>query len=363
MTLAAALEQPQNNILLLRITAATLVVFSHSHTIARGPGTVEPPAPAIPTSFGTIGVSNFFLLSGLLIARSYARRERFVPFVRARALRIYPALIVAVLFCAAVVGPMFSSLPFWSYATHPATWSYVTRNATLTGLAIQSTLPSTFEANPLPFAVNDPLWTLPYEMCMYASVAALGVLRVFRSRVVFTAIAASLAAWMVVVSYGTIPPATETLLFVRLGMFFLAGVFCYVYRDRIPLDGRVLLAGGIVAAALYRTPWFMAAFRLVLGYAVLAVAFLPRGRILAVNRLPDCSYGLYIYAFPCQQALAALLPGIAPWPLFAAAMLLATPIAVLSWIFVERPALALKDPRRRRIPLLRPSVVPDVAGR
>jgi peptidoglycan/LPS O-acetylase OafA/YrhL len=129
MVLERALERPENNILLIRFTAATLVVFSHSFPLAFGTGVAEPPAPLIPTSFGTIGVSVFFVISGLLISRSYAERRQIWRFLWARVLRIYPALVVAVLFCAAVVGPLFTSLPVSDYLWRSATASFVTRNA------------------------------------------------------------------------------------------------------------------------------------------------------------------------------------------------------------------------------------------
>ena len=61
----------------------------------------------------------------------------------------------------------------------------------------------------------------------------------------------------------------------------------------------------------------------------------------------DVSYGLYIYAFPIQQSISALLPGATWWE----SLLLATPltasIAFLSWRHVEKPALKLKDRIKR----------------
>jgi peptidoglycan/LPS O-acetylase OafA/YrhL len=164
------------------------VVVSHSFTIALGPGTAEPPAPWIPTSLGTIGVAVFFTVSGLLIVQSYMRG--LAVFIRARVLRIYPALIVAVLFCALIVGPLFTSYRAPDYWRDSAVWWFIARNATLRSLAIQSTLPDAFPANPLKAAVNDPLWTLPYEMTMYAIVAAAGIAGLLARRWLFNLTAA-----------------------------------------------------------------------------------------------------------------------------------------------------------------------------
>jgi peptidoglycan/LPS O-acetylase OafA/YrhL len=60
------------------------------------------------------------------------------------------------------------------------------------------------------------------------------------------------------------------------------------------------------------------------------------------NRFGDYSYGIYPWGFPSQQMVAALAPNL-PFLLnslcgFAIALLL----AILSWKFIEKPALRLK---------------------
>lgn len=339
-TLEVALERPANNILVIRLVAATLVVFSHSFPLALGGGVAEPPAPVIPTSFGTIGVSVFFTISGLLISRSYVQRASLWRFLWARAVRIYPALIVAVLFCAGVIGPVFTTLTVPGYLAHPDTARFILKNATLvTSMTVQVTLPGVFGGNHLPYAVNDPLWTLPYELWMYAAVAVAGAVGALR-RGPFTVLAIFLAFWMVVTSLR--PDQTQALLLVRLGGFFLAGVAAYVYRSRVPLDPRLLLLAIVGATLLYFTPWFMWGFRAALVYGVLVLAFTPRVLVSALSRVGDLSYGVYIFGFPCQQAVAAAFPSFGPAALFIAAMVMTLPLAALSWRFIERPALRLK---------------------
>ena len=60
-------------------------------------------------------------------------------------------------------------------------------------------------------------------------------------------------------------------------------------------------------------------------------------------RLPDYSYGIYIYAFPVQVSVIALNIGTTPLLNLAAAFVLTIPIAAASWHFVESPALKLKS--------------------
>lgn len=88
-----------NNYNLIRFLAATLVLFTHSFALTFGSGTAEPLRNTLGITWGTIAVDVFFVTSGFLIASSFFQRNNVTAFVWARILRIYPALIVALLFC------------------------------------------------------------------------------------------------------------------------------------------------------------------------------------------------------------------------------------------------------------------------
>jgi len=96
-------------------------------------------------------------------------------------------------------------------------------------------------------------------------------------------------------------------------------------------------------------PRFYACYWLFLAYLTFYLAYVPNGPIRQFNRLGDYSYGIYIYAFPIQQALLASIPGLGPWQLFGGAFALTLVAAVLSWHFVEQRALALKGSRWVRL--------------
>ena len=63
----------------------------------------------------------FFLVSGLLIAASWERRPQVGSFLRARALRLFPALLVSIALVALVMGPLVSALPLGEYLGHRGT--------------------------------------------------------------------------------------------------------------------------------------------------------------------------------------------------------------------------------------------------
>lgn len=61
-----------------------------------------------------------------------------------------------------------------------------------------------------------------------------------------------------------------------------------------------------------------------------------------LKRIGDMSYGTYIYAFPIQQILIALIPGITPIGVLVLTVIIVLPIAFASWHIVEKNALSLK---------------------
>jgi peptidoglycan/LPS O-acetylase OafA/YrhL len=82
----------------------------------------------------------------------------------------------------------------------------------------------------------------------------------------------------------------------------------------------------------------------ILAYVVIpiftfAVAFGPR--IVSLRGF-DISYGVYLWSFPISQVLVAAKYATSPWANSIVTLLVVVPIAMTSWVFVERPALRLK---------------------
>ena len=140
-------------------------------------------------------------------------------------------------------------------------------------------------------------------------------------------------------------------------LMFCSGAALYVFRERIALSGRWLVAlVAVVAVAAGHDLVFGIAYTLVLPYAMLCAAYLPRGRILEYNRLGDYSYGVYIYAYPVQQSLMNLWPTLGPVALFGCAMCCTLVLAILSWHFIEKPATGFA----RRKPKTPAALVPSM---
>lgn len=308
-----------NSFDLLRLLAAVAVIFHHT-----APLNGSPVLRVFSTDFGELGVGVFFVISGFLVAASWRRAPHLVPFLKKRVLRIEPALVASLALTALFLGAFVTTLPPAAYLTDPQVWLYVGRNALLYPVTYR--LPGVFAANPLPDTVNGALWTLRLEFSCYLGVAALGVAGQLKRPVVAVLAIAAGAAFVVLHILRPDLRSSDPMRLADLaaldGFLFLAGVFLNL-RDR-PAP---LWAAALLAPLLMTPAW-------IFGLPLLVVAL---GSLRSVRLPADISYGLYIYAFPLQQLLAA--HGRLT---FATALLATAPVALASWFLVEKPALRLK---------------------
>jgi len=88
---------------------------------------------------------------------------------------------------------------------------------------------------------------------------------------------------------------------------------------------------------------FFVVYILSTAYILFYLAYVPSGVVRKYNRLGDYSYGIYIYAFPVQQSIAALFPGISILQMILISAIVTTLLAILSWHLLERRSLKLKE--------------------
>lgn len=357
LTIADRATGRQNNYAFLRFLAASLVVVSHSYYLALGTQRAERSEPLHlftrgHMSLGSLGLSIFFVVSGFLVTQSFERRRRVLAYLKARALRIFPALVVVVVLTVFCLGPALTSWDAAAYFRAPGTYAYLTNVFLVHPVFV---LPGVFAHNPYPFAVNGPLWTLRYEFAFYIVVAALGVLGLLRRRrvIVVAAVAGCIVASTVLDS-GDLPGTVLQSL--RLFSWFGMGTLFYLYRSRVRVDARFAALALATLLVTARVGMYDPAFVVAGAYLVMYVAYAPALRLHGWGRYGDFSYGLYLCAFPIQQTAAQLLGDegtvlsvlLVSYPL-------ALGLAVLSWHLVERPCLALKDvPLRSRLRERRP---------
>lgn len=356
-----------NNLNAIRMAAAIAVLVSHAWPITLGAGAVEPLSAQTGQTLGHFAVAIFFGVSGLLIARSFDRRRSMIHFFVARVLRLFPALL-AVLVLTVMAGALVTQLGLMQYVRSPGVWTYVPANLSLAFL--QYSLPGVFQSNVYGPPINGSLWTLLYEVACYFGVVALGLVGILRHRWAMLAMMAlamlfHFAGPLIGQAGGLVPGgvAERLELLALLSFPFLLGTFAYVWREHIPLSGWMLSLLWLPVALSAGTGLMAPCIVVALVYTTFWVGFVPKGRVLAYNRLGDYSYGVYIYAFPVQQLLVWLFPGIAPLTNILLALPVTLVMAVLSWNLVEARALASVAPLADRLAALlrRPASGPDQA--
>jgi peptidoglycan/LPS O-acetylase OafA/YrhL len=331
-TLADGSARHDNNFNLMRLIAAWLVIYGHSYAVTGSDGQ-DIIARIVQIRFaGAVAVDMFFLISGFLIAASL-ERHRLRDYLAARALRIFPALIVCVSLCVFVLGAVLTTSP--DYWQSSQTWKYLLRNITLD--KAQYFLPGVFENLPNK-AINGSIWSLPVEFRLYLLLAALGLLRLLRGWRYNTLFVVGVIAGFALLDPATLPPWKTANLWCLA--FFATGTLAWVNRARIPLRWPLLVVVLGVAAAMRGTTYYFIAYFVALSYATFFIAYVAK---LPRIRHHDISYGLYLYGWPAQQLVLHLAPGTGPLFNTFWATLLAGGLAVLSWRFVERPALRLKS--------------------
>jgi peptidoglycan/LPS O-acetylase OafA/YrhL len=340
-----------NNYQLIRLVAASMVVFAHSFFLSTS-GTSEPlRAFTGYKHFGELGIQVFFVISGYLVTKSFLARGDLASYLEARVLRIFPALIVAIAFAVIVIGPMATTLPTSEYFAREETRSYFLNNVTLVREVYE--LPGVFAGTPYPKTVNGSLWSLFTEIRMYLLVALLGTLGLFAPRRRFDA---ALVLCVLLCVY--FPEVSQFLrhlfnsIFVdfRLPIYFAFGTICFVNRDHVPVHWLLLVGLALLALVLHATSLFPIAFDLAVCYGVLFCAYVPSPSwIRGFNRIGDYSYGLFIYAFPVQQLIATRNPTITALPMLALSFAFTLPLAMLSWHVIEKPCLAAKGKLSRKL--------------
>lgn len=271
---------------LLRFVAAATVVIFHSTIFAWRPDALPDYWAAL--NAGNIAVIVFFVISGFVM--SLQRRQPILRFALHRALRIYPAFIVAfalgavLLLTVGVTRPdiirfdlSMLLLPFGSGTS----WSGV------------------------------PYWTLDYEVFFYA-VSCILMLRGGRY---YPYLLLLWAVWLLH-SFPSFPypPDTKYGSFIwtsPYGLYFIAGATMGLHANgvRWPLPVFLAMVGGwALLWQMHSFLWLLLLMITAMGLVMssTSVPDAPLARRLSV--LGDWSYGLYLMHLPIIGALYQILP-------------------------------------------------------
>lgn len=296
---------------LLRLILSLMVVYSHSLALT-DTDWYQLPFGAVPT---------FLAISGVLVLQSFEVDPRWRFFAYKRFLRIAPALFASFAFCLVFLGYYFFKGSLIVY---------------LSGSLIYPD-----------YEKNFALWSLLWEEVAYFLMVVLWLSGAYKRKIAIWGllIASLLLTWWM----AHLPPHRKIILF--LYPAFFVGNLAYLYRSELTRVHPTI--PWIVFFLLWQwgeteaSTWFGGAAIAVVHAFMFVWVGMAGVRILPF-RFPDISYGAYIYHLPVIYFLFQLgVPRSMPLLLVALVpTLLVT--CLLSWYFIEKPALKLKHLRFNR---------------
>ncbi|MDP9081173.1 MAG: acyltransferase [Bacteroidota bacterium] len=202
----------------LRVTAAIIVLLYHCiemHPQGKGP------KHFYFSNWGTDAVIIFFILSGIVINISQSRNPKTKSaFIKNRLLRLYPQLIVGLLFGLIVLYITSAAIPsFW----------------TIAGNFLMLSALKDYMNNIVPsFASNSPLWSLSFEMFFYL-IFALTIGR-FQKKAIAIWFLVSLLALPLYYSKLSVGAWGHLFGVITFSSIWLIGYYVYEYRNYFYAD-------------------------------------------------------------------------------------------------------------------------------
>jgi len=291
-----------------------------------------------------IAVGGFFVLSGYLITASYLKTKSVFRFLWKRFLRVFPGYWFCLLVSAFILGPFAffiqekNLVNYFNFQSN-SPFSYIYKNFFL--FQIQNNIANSFSHNFIQFHFNDSLWTLFYEFICYLSLVFLGTLGIFKK------------PKKIILGIFIILWLTFNLFFTRANMsyypfitfklftYFYMGAVFYLFRDQIILDKIIMFFLLLITIGFIYIQQFFLIAPFVIAYSLFMA--IDKIHINNFDRFGDFSYGLYLFAFPIGQILAALgIDKLGFFIFYTLTILLGTDMAVISFWLIESRFLKLK---------------------
>lgn len=336
------LASRDNNYNLIRFLAALAVLISHSYPLFYGDPGTEPLKKITGKSLGSLAVDIFFLTSGFLIMASFIKRRSTINYFWSRAIRIFPALWVALLVTLLIIIPLSHPTTAQSILSSSEATGYLLKNSILIA-RIEHTIPGVFDSTPYKSAINGSLWTLPWELYCYLAIAiGISLLTSVAKkywRLIYSSGALVVFLYCIRIDYLEL---NNSIVLNIVFMFYIGSLF-YHHSRKVILSPAILYICVLSLITNFIYIKSVTIYFLTAPYILFYIVYIPKGKIRLFNRLGDYSYGVYIYAFPIQQLIIQCLPNISFNQYVLTCSAITIIMAWLSWNLIERNALKLKN--------------------
>jgi len=290
-------------------------------------------------------VRSFFVISGILIYRSYVQTPSVSRYFEKRFRRIYPAYGTVIVLLAVGLS-LLSTLSFRQYFGL-GFLKYLGANLLFLNFLAPS-LPGVFTGN-YETAVNGALWTLKVEVAFYLFVPILySLCKRFGPKTTVAVMCLLSLMWqhgMMLLDFvykrRLHLPGDSRSVFRELSnqfpaqmIYFCVGILLYLYFDKLVLHMRSV---AVVTVALFAVDLLWTRGQLNVLWVAGFVFVFGFGRYLGnFSKYGDFSYGVYIVHSPIMQILIACgVMRFGPAVFFLASLFLIALCSVLMWHLVE----------------------------
>ncbi|WP_331539486.1 acyltransferase [Phenylobacterium sp.] len=328
------------NLDVLRLVAASSVIFSHGFLIAERTEANEPFKILSGDILGLYGVYTFFIISGLLVTESWVSTPGMAGFVWRRFLRLYPAYLVCMAVTLTIAGLFFypdgGLLDFLraDARTIVKHLAYLVGDGFFSGVKYYAHTADFSEGE-----VNGSIWSLQQEIVCYGLLVVFAAARLWKPSLL---IAALLVSTLALYKEWFGPEGVLEYFFYAIPSFVSGALAWWLLKVHRPNVWIALACAAVIGAALlvHKT---MFVFPPCAAYLILYLGVSAPFDLRTPRWLGDVSYGAYLYGWPVEQMVKiALGERAAWWQVFGLGLAGALTLGFISWRLIEKPALRLK---------------------
>ncbi len=304
-----------NNISLISIVFSILIIIYHSYPLFYGMNVYGPVSRIIsPYKIGSMIVCAFFFMSGFMISKSIKQSKNSSDYLKKRIKKIFPGLIILMLFTVFIVAPVVSNLQKGLFLKNTDLYlKYFFDNILLYKNTVYS-IPSVFEDNAYPCAINGSLWSIKHTFISYIIFIPFFTYfiknkkdyKLFLLFYLFIFCIYSISSFGFLDNYhsfiakyfGDIGVLNENKFFIENMFFFFTGVLYDLYSDRIQIKFAFFIIAFILFILLLKTPLSIFAYQISFPYILMCLMCLK-----TKFKSKDISYYIYLFGFVIQQTI------------------------------------------------------------
>ncbi len=339
MLVSQFLKKENNNLDIIRVFCASLVIIGHAYFLNPTDGNGDWLLKFTGfTYYGSIAVKVFFFISGMLVTNSLLRKESEVSFLLSRFFRMMPGLLFVLLVSALIIGPLVSVVSPAVYFKSKMTYVHILSNLLF---RTHYTLPGVYLSNFYYNCVNGSLWSLRYEVKCYIALLAVFVAckyTIKRYKMVFNVVCAAVCIdallQLHIIGRGENPEHS------LLPISFAFGVFMGVNQTMVNIDYKIFFGLAALTAIVWRMPVLNEIF-FNASVCILMLLVAQSNIALQVHFKYDMSYGLYLWGFVVQQTIYTIAGPINFYLFVVLSLVLSVVMGLVSYLAVERSGIAI----------------------